>query len=98
VGKWQREWEQFKASCVRDDALAWMVGRDRFVKTPADLFRLLDDPGDRRARLIWITTSCFAQGLDDGWVKLALVRLARSRTKMDAEGKKRLFKWATTLT
>ena len=98
AGKWQREWQQFKANCVRGDALAWMDQRDRFARSPTEFFKLLDDPRDRRARLVWLTTSCFAQGLGDGWVKLALVRLARRHTKMDDEGKKRLYKWATDLT
>lgn len=30
-------------------------------------------------------------------MKLALLRLARSNTKMDEETKKRIYKWATTL-
>lgn len=98
AGKWQREWQQFKAKCTTSGAFAWMEGRDRFASSPTEFFRLLDDPRDRRARLIWLTTSCFSQGLGDGWMKLALVRLARSRTKMDQEGKQRLYKWATTLT
>lgn len=44
-----------------------------------------------------MTTNCFSRGLQDPWVKLGLVRLARSRTRMDPEARKRLFKWATDL-
>lgn len=98
AGKWQREWQRFKSKCSTNGALAWMEGRDRFAASPTEFFKLLDDPRDRRARLIWLTTSCFAQGLGDGWMKLALVRLARRHTRMDDEEKQRLYKWATALT
>lgn len=91
--KWQAEWQQFRAHCCsRPGALDWV--RDAYVHRPTDLFRLL---GDRSAHLIWMTTNCFLRGLRDPWVKLALVRLARSRTRMDPETKRRLFKWATDL-
>lgn len=36
-------------------------------------------------------------GLADPWIKLALIRLARSRTRMTDETKKRLYKWGSTL-
>src|SRR5258708_19065917 len=73
AGKWQREWHQFKTTCTRGGGLAWMDGRDHFAASPTEFFKLLDGPRDRRARLIWLTTSCFSQGLGDGWMKLALV-------------------------
>lgn len=94
--KWPREWDQFKAlCCARPDALAWV--RDAYVHAPTDFFKLLDDPRDRRPHIVWMTTGCFGRGLSDAWTKLALVRLARGRTKMDEETKKKLCKWATTL-
>ena len=94
--KWPREWEQFKAlCCARPDALAWV--RDVRVHTPTDFFKALDDPRASRAHIIWMTTKCFERGLSDPWTKLALVRLARSNTKMDDETKKKICKWATTL-
>jgi hypothetical protein len=98
VNKWQREWQQFKATCTSAGALNWMHDRDRFARSPTEFFKLLDQPRERRPRLIWLTTTCFSQGLGDGWIKLALVRLARRHTRMDDEGKRRLFKWASTLT
>jgi hypothetical protein len=91
--KWQAEWQQFRAHCcAREGALAWV--RDAYVHRPTDLFRLL---GGKLAHLVWMTTNCFSRGLQDPWVKLGLVRLARSRTRMDPETRKRLFKWATSL-
>lgn len=94
--KWPREWDQFKAlCCVRPNALAWI--RDAYAHTPTDFFKLLDDPRDRRPHIVWMTTGCFDRGLSDAWTKLALVRLARTRTRMDEEAKKKLYKWATEL-
>jgi len=94
--KWPREWDQFKAlCCTRQDALAWV--RDVYVHAPTDFFKVLDDPRGRRPHIVWMTTGCFGRGLSDPWTKLALVRLARSRTKMDDETKKKICKWATTL-
>lgn len=94
--KWPREWNQFKAQCCsRPDALAWV--RDDYVHTPTDFFKMLDDPRGRRPHIVWMTTGCFGRGLSDPWTKLALVRLARRRMKMDEEIKKKICKWATTL-
>lgn len=94
--KWPREWDQFKAlCCTRPDALAWV--RDVYVHTPTDFFKAVDNPRPSRPHIVWMTTGCFGRGLSDPWIKLALVRLARSNTKMDDETKKRICKWATTL-
>jgi hypothetical protein len=96
ASKWPREWDQFKTiCCAQPSTLAWV--RDKYVHTPADFFKLLDDPQNRRPHIVWMTTGCFDRGLSDPWTKLALVRIARSRTRMDEETKKRLCKWATTL-
>ncbi len=93
--KWQRDWEQFKTHCVRDQALKWV--RDEYAHTPTEFFKLLDDPVDRRAHLIFMTTGCFSRGLNDPWVKLAMIRLARSSTKLSDAHKRRLYRWAADL-
>ena len=95
--KWPREWRNFKKVCVTDpQALAWV--RDRSVKNPTEFFQALSEPSSTRPHLIWMTTGCFSRGLNDPWIKLALVRLARSDTKMTSEVKSRLYKWAAMLT
>jgi hypothetical protein len=93
--KWQLEWEQFKATCCANpkDLSSF---REAYAHAPADFFRLLDT-SKRRPHLIWMPTSCFSRGLSDPWIKLALIRLARARTRMDEETKRRLYKWATNL-
>jgi hypothetical protein len=45
-----------------------------------------------------MATNCFSRGLQDPWLKLGLIRLARKHTRMDDETKKRIYKWATSLT
>jgi helicase-like protein len=94
--KWPREWDQFKAVCCVEPSLLDRI-RDEYVHTPTDFFRALDRPRRERPHIIWMTTGCFSRGLSDPWTKLALIRLARSRTRMDDETKKTLAKWATAL-
>lgn len=93
--KWQRDWEQFKAHCVRDHVLDWV--HDKYAHTPTEFFKLLDNPVKRRAHLIFITTGCFSRGLNDPWVKLAMIRLARSMMKLTDVQKRRLYRWAADL-
>jgi superfamily II DNA or RNA helicase len=97
VAKWELEWKLFRENCVRTKkALRWV--RDERAHTATDVFKLLDDPESTRARLIWLTTSCFSPyALRDGWIKLALVRYARSETRMDEDLKRRLYKWLGSL-
>ena len=96
VGKWQRDWEDFKGLCCRD-ATALSRMRSARVDTPTELFKLLDDHRRKRARLVWMTTSCFHAGLNDGWLKLAFVRIARTNSRLSDETKKRIYKWATEM-
>lgn len=93
--KWQRDWEQFKAHCVRKHALDWV--RDEYAHTPTEFFKLLDDRGNQRTHLVFITTGCFSRGLNDSWVKLAMIRFARRMTKMSDMQKRRLYRWAADL-
>lgn len=93
--KWQRDWEQFKTNCVRNREIDWV--RDEYAHTPTEFFKLLDDSVDRRTHLVFITTGCFSRGLNDPWVKLAMIRLARGMTKLSNTQKNRLYRWAADL-
>lgn len=95
VRKWQRDWEQFKSYCVQDQALNWV--RDRYAPTPAEFFKLLDNPPKHRPHLIFINTGCFFRGLSDLWIELAMIRLARRHTKLNIRQRRRLVHWATAL-
>ncbi len=96
AGKWQRDWEDFKSLCCRD-ATALKHIRGARVDTPTELFKLLNAPRRKRARLVWMTTSCFHAGLNDGWLKLAFVRIAQANSRLRDETKKRIYKWATEM-
>lgn len=96
VAKWEREWDQFRTICCRyPGALDAVV--DRRVRTALEFFHLLDAPKDRRPDLVWMSTGTFFRKLEDPWIKLALIRMARSRTKLDSSQRNALVKWATSL-
>ena len=93
--KWQREWEQFKRHCSLGGALDWI--RDTYAHSPTDFFKLLDDKGFERKQLIFTTTGCFSRGFNDAWIKLAMIRLARQKTKMSTQQKHSIYRWAPHL-
>lgn len=93
--KWQREWEQFKHHCTPAGSLDWV--RTEYAHTPTEFFRLRDDRGTRRCHLVFMTTGCFSLGLQDPWIKLAFIRLARRHTKLSPQLKRRIGRWASTL-
>ncbi len=95
VTKWQAEWQQFRATCVVDPGVLARF-RDTPVRNPTDFFRAVGDPATR-AHLIWMSTRCFSLGLQDPWVKLALCRIARGRTRMSRETRERFYKFADVL-
>ncbi|REJ95224.1 MAG: hypothetical protein DWQ34_06765 [Planctomycetota bacterium] len=93
--KWQREWEQFKRHCV----LAGNLNRVRAADahTPTEFFKLLDDPPRQRSHLVFLTTGCFSRGLSDPWIRLAMIRLARQKTRLTTLQKRRLYRWTPHL-
>jgi superfamily II DNA or RNA helicase len=93
--KWQREWKQFKDHCTPPGSFDWV--RAEYAHTPTAFFRLKDDRGDRRCHLVFMTTGCFSLGLQDPWIKLAFIRLARRHTKLSPVLKRRISRWAATL-
>ena len=93
--KWQRDWYQFKAHCVRPGVLEWV--RDEYAHTPTEFFKLLDDDVRKRVHLVFLTTGCFSHGLYDPWVKLAMIRLARGHTQLPDAQKRHVYRWAADL-
>ena len=93
--KWQREWQQFKRHCAVAASLDWV--KDTYAHSPTEFFKLLDDEGEHRRHLVFITTGCFSAGLGDRWIKLAMIRLARKRTRLRPSQKNRIFRWAADL-
>jgi superfamily II DNA or RNA helicase len=93
--KWQREWEQFKHHCTQKGSLDWV--RAKYAHNPTKFFRLRDDRGEQRCHLVFMTTGCFSLGLQDPWIKLAFIRIARRHTKLSAQQKSRIGRWAANL-
>jgi hypothetical protein len=93
--KWQREWQQFKLHCAKKSSLDWI--RDTYAHSPTDFFKLLDDPAQHRSQLIFITTGCFSRGVNDTWIKLAMIRLARQKTRLSDQQKRAIYRWAPDL-
>lgn len=92
--KWQREWAQFKDHCTKPGTLDWV--RAEYAHTPTKFFKLLDDR-DPRCHLVFMTTGCFSLGLQDPWIKLAFIRIARRHTKLSPLKKRRIYRWAARL-
>jgi ERCC4-related helicase len=73
VGKWGRDSDTFKSSCLRDPQ-----ERDRFrvrtAETGVDFLKLLDDPAETRATVIVLAHGALNRRLADKWVKLAVLQ------------------------
>jgi len=95
ASKWQAEWQQFKSTCIVSPDLLKPF-RDTFAGNPTEFFKAMGDRATR-SHLIWMSTRCFFRGLQDPWIKLALCRIARSKTRMSAEARQRFYKWADGL-
>ena len=93
--KWQREWEQFKHHCI--PARSFDRVRSKYAHNPTKFFELRDDKGNRRCHLVFMTTGCFFQALQDPWIELAFIRLARRHTKLSTQIKQRIDVRAATL-
>ncbi len=72
--KWPKDWNVFRENCLAP-AL-----RERFRAKTAEsgvaFLRLLDDPSDRRAHVIFLTHGALHRALGDGFAKLAVVKRA----------------------
>jgi hypothetical protein len=71
--KWKRDADTFRAACLRDDAERALF-RVRTADSAVELFKLLDDPSDRRATLIVLSHGAMQRKMNDPWVKLAVLK------------------------
>ena len=90
--KWPREWRKFHA--------ALRPGREIRAAEPvtsaSDFLKLLDDPPERRAQLVFLTHGALHNALADPYVKLAIVRRALSAPRL-ARQRAALPRWASAL-
>jgi hypothetical protein len=90
--KWPREWDVFRQLCLREQA-DWIRATPQAINRPAAFFKLLDDPPARRHHIIFLTHGALTNALADPFTRLALVRRALLRNRLEAQ--RRAFpRWA----
>ncbi len=72
--KWPREFETFVSGCLPKELGKKL--KSKRADRGEDFLRLLDDAPDRRASVIFLTHGAMAKGLNDSWIKLALIQQA----------------------
>jgi len=70
--KWPREAQVFREKCLSDEARRLFTFD--LATNGVEFFKLMDDPRDRRKAVVFLTHGALNHGLNDPWVKLALVR------------------------
>jgi len=75
--KWPRDLDYFKSRCLKSNVSKQV--RCRSASNGVEFLKLLDDPLERRASIIFLTHGSMHRGLTDGWVKLAVIRQALFR-------------------
>ena len=72
--KWPRDFGVFRERCLPEDLRKQMnYGR---AERAEDFLKLLDDKGERRKSIIFITHGAMSRGLTDRWVMAALIQQA----------------------
>lgn len=92
--KWQTDWGVFRSLCINRAADREM--RAESAGNALELFRLLDDPPSRAARVIFLTHGAFHRNLQDPWVKLAILKFALHHAKL-GDRRDALVRWAPTI-
>ncbi|MGH8318120.1 MAG: helicase-related protein [Steroidobacteraceae bacterium] len=72
--KWPRDWNVFCANCLTP-ALRGQF-RTEAAKSGVEFLRLLDDPPERRAHVVFLTHGALNRSIGDGFAKLAVVKRA----------------------
>lgn len=75
--KWPRDFSLFKEKCYKGTQKLECGIATRAV----DFLKLLDDPPERQKQIIFLTHGAMSRGLNDSWVKLALIQRAIYRRR-----------------
>jgi superfamily II DNA or RNA helicase len=75
--KWPRDFGVFAEQCLSDELRSRV--RCSSAETGVQFLKLLDDPPERRASLIFLTHGAMSRTLTDGWVRLAIIHRALYR-------------------
>lgn len=93
--KWPLDFSIFREKCV---APRYRNELDFAVADRAtELFKLFDDPRERRKSLIFLTHGALTRSLQDEWVKLALIRATFQRRKRLAAQRRAFPRFAAEL-
>jgi hypothetical protein len=72
--KWPKDWDIFKSKCLPNQ----VAGRLRAASANSgiEFLKLLDDPADRRAHVIFLAHGALHRAIGDGFAKLAVIKRA----------------------
>jgi hypothetical protein len=92
--KWPREWDVFRRTCLRKTSN--IRATSSAITHPAPFFQLLDDPRARRKHIIFLTHGALTNALSDPYTRLAIIRRALGRKRLERE--RRAFpRWAARI-
>ena len=74
--KWPRDFRVFQKWCSPHHTI-----RAEAADRPIDFLKLLDDPPENRAQIIFLTHGALSRQMSDGWVKLAMIHRALHRRR-----------------
>jgi len=69
--KWPNDFEFFRERCLPQD-LRERINYGR-AQRAVEFLKLLDDPLERRKQILFVTHGAMSRGLNDKWVKLAII-------------------------
>ena len=82
--KWPKDWALFQEKCLTRDA--GLQIRAESAKAGVAFLKLLDDPPDRCAHIIFLTHGALHRSLRDGFAQLALIKRAfKGRSSLAAQ-------------
>lgn len=73
-GKWPRDFRLFAEKCLAAEVAARV--RAASADSAVEFLKLLDDPEERKASIIFLTHGAMHRGLNDAWIKLAMIERA----------------------
>lgn len=72
--KWQRDFSVFRENCLSNKIRSKLTSG--VAKNGVEFLKYLDDPPERRKKIIFLAHGALSRSLSDGWVKLAIIQRA----------------------
>jgi len=70
--KWPKDWDIFKSKCLPEPVSGRL--RAASANSGIEFLKLLDDPADRRAHVIFLAHGALHRAIGDGFAKLAVIK------------------------